>query len=159
MFEELLEYPFGGDLAVMLRELGIELGLDGGEILQAIGQFALSVVALGIGEAKPVAIIGVILEPGLVDPVDNLAQGEGIPGRELGKQEDTLVLVDYGVAQKSRLSSPGTKADDVAGCGIQDNPGDFGFSGLVVGQIFPAKKAGVDPAQGLAFGRGEGVLR
>ena len=159
VFEELLEYPFGGDLPVMLRQLGIEFGLHRGEILQAIGQLTLSVVALGIGEAKPVAIIGVILEPRLVNPIDNLAEGEGIVGRELGENKDTFVLVYNGVAQESCLSSPGTKADDVAQGGVEYDAGDFCLAGLVVGQIFAAKEAGVDPAQGLAFGSGEGVFR
>ena len=70
-------------------------------------------VAHGVGEAKTVAIIGVILDPGLVDPVDNLAQGEGLPGRELGVKKDALVLVDNGVAQESGLGPARTEADHI----------------------------------------------
>lgn len=70
-------------------------------------------VAHGVGEAESVTIIGVILDPRLVDPVDNLAQGEGIPGRELGVKKDALVLVDNGVAQQAGLGPAPTEADHV----------------------------------------------
>ena len=115
-------------------------------------------VAHGVGEAKPVAIIGVILDPGLVDPVDNLTQGEGVAGRELGKKKDALVLVDNGVAQQAGLGPARTEADYVTEGGIEDNAGDFRLGRLVVGQIFTPEKAGVDPAQGFAFWRAENVL-
>ena len=103
-------------------------------------------VAHGVGEAKPVAIIGVILDPRLVDPVDNLAQGEGIPGRELGEKKDALVLVDDGVTEESGLGPAGTQADHIPEGGIQDDAGDFRFGRPVVGQIFPTEESGVDPA-------------
>ncbi len=146
MFDELLEYPFGRKLAVMFPQLGVELGLHGGEKFEAIAQVALRVVAHCVGEAKPVAIIGVILDPRLVDPVDNLAQGEGIPGRELGVKKDTVVLVDNGVAEESGFCPACTEADHVSEGGIKDNAGDFCLGRLVVGQIFPSKEGGVDPA-------------
>jgi len=142
----------------MFPQLGVELGLHGGEKFEAIAQITLRVVAHGVGEAEPVAIIGVILDPGLVDPIDNLAQGKGIAGRELGEKKDTLVLVDNGVAQESSLGPARTEADYVTEGGIQDNAGDFRLGGPVVGQIFPPEKAGVDSAQGFAFRRGEDVL-
>ena len=137
MFDKLLKDPFGRKLAVMFPQLGVEFGLHGGEKFEAIAQVALRVVAHGVGEAKAVAIIGVILDPGLIDPVDNLPKGEGIAGRELGKKKDALVLVDNGVAQESGLGPAGTEADHVPEGGIQDNAGDFRLGGLVVGQIFP----------------------
>ena len=158
MFDELLEDPLGGELAVMFRELGVELGLHGGEIFKTIAQFALRVIAHGVGEAKSVPIIRVILDPSLVDPVDNLAQGEWIPRRELGKKKDALVLVDNGVAQESGLGPARTEADHITEGGIEDNAGDFRLGRLVVGQIFTPEKAGVDPAQGFAFGRAEDVF-
>ena len=75
-------------------------------------------VAHGVGEAESVTIIGVILDPCLVDPIDNLAQGEGVAGRKLGKKKDALVLVDDGVAQESGLGPARTEADHIAegGC-------------------------------------------
>jgi len=97
----------------MFPQLRVELGLHGGEKFEVIAQVALRVVAHGVGEAKPVAIIVVILDPCLVDPVDNLAQGEWIAGRELGVKKDALVLIDNGVAQESGLGPAGTQADHV----------------------------------------------
>jgi len=138
VFDELLEYPFGRKLAVMFPQLGVEFRLHGGEKFETIAQVALRVVAHCVCEAEPVAIIGVILDPGLVDPVDNLAQGEGIPGRELWEKKDALVLVDNGVAQESGLGPACTEADHVPEGGIQDDAGDFRLGRLVVGQIFSA---------------------
>ena len=113
MFDELLEYPFGRKLAVMFPQLGVEFRLHGGKKFEAIAQVALRVVAHGVRQAKPVAIIGVALDPGLVDPVNNLPKGEGIAGGKLGVKEFTLVLVDNGVAQESGLGPARTEADHI----------------------------------------------
>lgn len=50
-FQECRDGPFGGEASVVLGELRIEVGLDGGEVFQSMGIFTFSEVTHGEDEA------------------------------------------------------------------------------------------------------------
>jgi len=156
--EELAGDPFGGETGVVIAEGGVEVGIDGGEGFECVGGFALIVVGGGVEEAEAVAVFPGAEEAGGVDPVDELAEGERGAGGELGEAEGALVLVDDGVTEEAGLGAAGPEADDVLEGGGEDDAGDFGFLGAVVGEVFAAEEGGVNATEGAAFVVGEDVL-
>jgi len=149
--------PFGGEAGVMGGELRVEVGFGGGEVLEAVGGFAFAVVGDGVEEAEAGGAGGLALGEGLVDPIDELAEIERGAWGQAGEGEGAVVFVDDGVAKEAGGGAAGAEAEDVAGGGIEDDAGDLGLAGAVIGEVFAAEEGGVDAAEGAAVGLGEDV--
>jgi len=156
--EQLAGDPLGGEAGVVVAEGGIEVGIDGGEGFDLVGGFPLIMIGGGVEEAEAVAVVPSAEEAGLVDPVDEFAEGERGAGGEPGGAESTLVFVDDGVAEEAGAGAAGAEADDVLEGGGEDDAGDLGFPGAVVGEVFAAEEGGVDAAQRTTFVIGKDVL-